>query len=215
MRPAVLVGAALLALAPAAQGGGVIRFIGPGGTSAIVAPASPATPSSRLRAWPPPTASLPLRQARHGRTRLRTDAYAGEILQAASMHRLDPALLRAVIHAESAFDPRAISPKGAQGLMQLMPDTARRFGVRHPFRPADNISGGARYLGWLMKRFGGRLPLVLAAYNAGEGAVERHGGIPPYPETRAYVARVQDLYRQYRRADLLAGDAMPSALPDS
>jgi hypothetical protein len=105
-------------------------------------------------------------------------------------YRLNPNLVLAVIEAESNFDPRARSPKNAQGLMQLIPATAERFGVHDVWDAEQNIRGGMAYLRWLMGYFDGDLPLVLAAYNAGEGAVERHGGIPPYAETQRYVARI-------------------------
>ncbi|MFO1433667.1 MAG: lytic transglycosylase domain-containing protein [Candidatus Competibacteraceae bacterium] len=125
--------------------------------------------------------------------------YAPQIEQIARTYGLDPQLLHAVIGAESAYDPAAVSTKGAMGLMQLMPDTARRFGVEDPFNPTANLHGGARYLRWLMDRFQSDLELVLAAYNAGEGAVERYGNaIPPYEETRTYVARVLDYYHGSR-----------------
>lgn len=106
---------------------------------------------------------------------------------------LDPDLVEAVIAAESAFDPRAESSRGARGLMQLMPATARRFQVDDVWDPADNVEGGARYLRFLFDEFGD-MELALAAYNAGEGAVRRHGGIPPYSETRTFVRRVLARY---------------------
>ena len=106
---------------------------------------------------------------------------------------LDPDLVLAMIKVESNFDPRALSPKNAQGLMQLIPATAERFGVRDVWDPEQNLRGGMAYLRWLLREFDGDLRLVLAAYNAGEAAVERHGGIPPYPETRRYVARIMDM----------------------
>ena len=110
--------------------------------------------------------------------------------------QLDPALLRAIIAVESGFDPRAVSRRGALGLMQLMPATAKRFGVSDAFDPAQNVAAGARYLRVLTDRFDDDLELVLAAYNAGEAAVERHGRrIPPYRETRRYVPRVLQVYR--------------------
>ena len=125
--------------------------------------------------------------------------YAPQIEQIARTYGLDSKLIHAVISAESAYDPAAVSDKGAMGLMQLMPDTARRFGVADPFDPTANMHGGARYLRWLMDRFQNNLNLVLAAYNAGEGAVERYGNaIPPYAETRTYVARVLDYYNSSR-----------------
>ena len=118
--------------------------------------------------------------------------YADLIFGAAQRHGLNPSLIAAVVRAESAFDPAAISVKGAQGLMQLMPATARRFGLRagEAFEPAKNLDAGARYLSWLVDRFDGDLPLALAAYNAGEGTVDRYDGIPPYRETQNYLRRI-------------------------
>ena len=110
--------------------------------------------------------------------------------EAARRHSLDPELVRAVIAVESGFRPDAVSPKGAQGLMQLMPATARSLGVKDSLDPADNIDGGTRHLRALIERYQGDVKRALAAYNAGEGAVARHGGMPPYPETVAYVRKV-------------------------
>lgn len=129
---------------------------------------------------------------------LDTLSYAPIIAQEAQKHGLDPAWVRAVIHAESNFNPQAVSPKGAQGLMQLMPATALRFGVSTPFEPAQNIAGGVEYLAWLLKRFKGDHRLATAAYNAGEGAVDRYSGVPPFSETRLYVERVSTLRDRYR-----------------
>ncbi len=108
----------------------------------------------------------------------------------APQYKLNPNLVLALIEVESNFNPRALSPKNAQGLMQLIPATAERFGVHDVWDPEQNLRGGMAYLHWLMQHFDGDLELVLAAYNAGEGAVQRHGGIPPYAETRAYVRRI-------------------------
>jgi soluble lytic murein transglycosylase-like protein len=131
---------------------------------------------------------------------------AGTLLASARQHGLDPLLVKAVILAESAGRPRARSPKGAMGLMQLMPATARRFGVADPDDPAQNVAGGTRYLRWLLDRYGGDVALALAGYNAGEGAVDRHGGIPPYRETQNYVRTVRSTHQWLRRrvADKLA-----------
>jgi soluble lytic murein transglycosylase len=112
-------------------------------------------------------------------------------------HRLHPALIRAVIKTESDFDPLAVSHAGAVGLMQLMPQTAMRFDVRDSYNPDDNIGGGTKYLRQLLDRFNGNLPLALAAYNAGEHAVERYRGLPPIPETRQYVLKVLGYYRNF------------------
>ena len=116
--------------------------------------------------------------------------YESVVRAAAARHRVDPRLVEAVIRVESAFDPRAQSPKGARGLMQLMPRTAARLGVRDPFDAPSNIDGGVRHLRYLLDRYAEDVSLALAAYNAGEDAVNAHRGIPPYPETREYVERV-------------------------
>lgn len=117
--------------------------------------------------------------------------YARLIDAAAARHGVDAKLVRAVIQVESAYQARARSRKGAMGLMQLMPDTARRFAVANPYDPVANIEGGVKYLKWLLGRFD--VDLAVAAYNAGESAVERFGGIPPYAETRSYVQAVRKL----------------------
>lgn len=112
------------------------------------------------------------------------------IAKASQKYNVEPALIKAVIKAESNFNHRAVSPKGARGLMQLMPATASSLQVQDSFHPENNIEGGVRYLRYLIKYFNGNLPLALAAYNAGENAVIRYGGIPPYRETQTYVQRV-------------------------
>ena len=132
------------------------------------------------------------------RTRLNLTAYDREIAAAAERWKVDPALVRAVIHAESAFRPDAISRKGAQGLMQLMPGTADMYGVEDPFDAAQNIDAGVQHLAGLLQRYNGDVTLAAAAYNAGEGAVKRWGGIPPYEETKVYVQRVGILHRRYQ-----------------
>jgi hypothetical protein len=116
------------------------------------------------------------------------------IVETARRHGLDPALVKAVIQVESNFNPFAVSHKGAMGLMQLIPATARRFGVENPFDPAANVDGGVRYLKYLLRLFDNDLILSLAAYNAGENAVARYRGIPPFAETRQYVRKISSLY---------------------
>ena len=125
--------------------------------------------------------------------------YAKPIQDAAKATRLDAALIHAVISAESGYNPFARSRKGAAGLMQLMPETAKRYGVKNRLDPAQNISGGARYLSDLIRMFNNDVQLAVAAYNAGESAVVRAGNrIPPYQETMTYVPRVMSYYRKYR-----------------
>lgn len=125
--------------------------------------------------------------------RVPRSAFSGMIRDAARRHSLPPALVEAVARVESGFDPLALSHKGARGLLQVMPETGKRFGVQPEqlFDPKANLSAGTAYLAWLLDRFQGNLDLALAAYNAGEGAVDRHNGIPPYKETRNYVQRVR------------------------
>jgi len=121
-------------------------------------------------------------------------AVAGWVNQIAPHYGIDPALVMAVIRAESGFKTKALSNKNAQGLMQLIPETAARFGVADSWDPVQNIKGGTAYLHWLMRHFEGKVDLVLAAYNAGEGAVERYHGIPPYRETQNYVKQILSWY---------------------
>jgi soluble lytic murein transglycosylase-like protein len=135
-----------------------------------------------------------------GNVRLNMTAYQAEVSAAAREYGVDEAIVRAIIHAESAFNPNALSRVGAQGLMQLMPPTAARFGVGNAFDPSQNIRGGVKYLAWLLKRFNGNLTLAAAGYNAGEGAVDKYDGVPPYRETQRYVQRVGVLAERYRGA---------------
>jgi membrane-bound lytic murein transglycosylase B len=134
------------------------------------------------------------------RTPLFVGRYENAIEQTARDYDVDPALVQAVIHAESAFNSQAVSSKGAQGLMQLMPGTAREVGVGNALDAEQNIRGGVDYLARMMSLHNGDVRLATAAYNAGPGAVRRHGGIPPYAETRAYVKRVGILHERYQLA---------------
>jgi soluble lytic murein transglycosylase-like protein len=131
------------------------------------------------------------------------------IAAAAKEHALDPRLLKAVMLFESGFNPKAVSRKGARGLMQLMPKTAARHGVRNVHDPAQNVEAGARHLSYLLDLYHGDLEKTLAAYNAGETAVERYGGVPPYDETRGYVNNILDAYNG--RSDLRGGFGRSSA----
>ncbi|MEZ4598957.1 MAG: lytic transglycosylase domain-containing protein [Syntrophotaleaceae bacterium] len=120
------------------------------------------------------------------------------IARYAQTFNLEEALIKAVIKAESNYDPKAVSRKGAQGMMQLIPETARLMNVSDPFNPEENIRGGSRYLRKMLDEFDGNLELALAAYNAGPGSVRRHKGIPPFQETRQYIERVKKYLHQYR-----------------
>ncbi|MEC7121094.1 MAG: lytic transglycosylase domain-containing protein [Pseudomonadota bacterium] len=138
--------------------------------------------------WGATEASVPKSSSRN------QNAFDHLITAAAQRHNLDPALMKAIMHTESGFNPNARSPVGAQGLMQLMPATARRFNVTNAWDPEQNIEGSAKYLRWLLNRFKGRVEHVLAGYNAGEGNVDKYGGIPPFRETQDYVRRVLSRY---------------------
>ncbi|MGZ5429525.1 MAG: lytic transglycosylase domain-containing protein [Thermoanaerobaculia bacterium] len=163
-----------------------------------LAPVAPED-ANRIAAGPPAEASRSIRAFSESPSSSSPSSlsspYSSQILAAAREHKVDPAFIAAVIKVESNGYAHAVSRKGARGLMQLMPATARRLGVMRPFDPRDNIRGGALYLAELAKRFGEtNAELILAAYNAGERAVEEYGGVPPYRETRDYVKRVLALW---------------------
>lgn len=187
--------AGLLAAAspgPAAADGAVYRYVDESGVVHL----TDSPTDSRYEAVPqpdPPERAKPERSRPRPRSGRRYDAYVELV---AKREDVPPALLKAVIAAESNFDPRAVSPKGAIGLMQLMPATADALGVSDPFLVLENVAAGARYLRQLLLRYGDRR-LALAAYNAGPTAVDRYGGVPPYPETREYVRRVLSYHRHY------------------
>jgi len=122
------------------------------------------------------------------------------VRQIAAEHGLSRDLVNSVIKVESNYNSRAISSKGARGLMQLVPSTALRFGVKDVFNPVQNVDGGVRYLKYLLERYSGNYPLALAAYNAGEGAVARYGGVPPYRETQTYLVEVWKQLQRNRKA---------------
>ncbi len=137
-------------------------------------------------------------------TKLYLSEFNYSISHAARVHGVDPALVRAIIHAESNFNPLARSRKGAMGLMQLMPKTAQDMGVNDLSNPTQNIEGGVKYLAWLLERFNGDITLATAAYNAGPGAVSKYNGVPPYEETKTYVFRVNILHQRYKNQAALA-----------
>ena len=139
------------------------------------------------------------------------NAYDSYIRSSAARHGVDPGLMKAMMHTESAFNPNARSPVGAQGLMQLMPATARRFNVSNAWNPAENIEGSAKYIAWLLKRFNNNVEFAVAGYNAGEGNVDKYNGIPPFKETRNYVQRVMSRYHSLYKNDSGFGDSAITA----
>lgn len=175
----------LLVLCPALAAARVRVVVGADGRKQIIddgAASRPSASSSKSKKY-----STTLRQP---------DAHVELMISRHSdAQQLDPKLVKALIQAESNFNERAVSRKGAMGLMQLMPDTARQLKVSDPFDPDENVRGGTTYLRRMLDRFAGRLEYAVAAYNAGPGAVERHGGIPPFRETRDYVRKVLALYQ--------------------
>lgn len=175
---------------------------------AVPAEAAPSAAAPEVRVEPASAAAKPLSSS--------AQRYRPLIDDVARQHALDPMLIHAVVQVESAYRPEAVSGKGAVGLMQLMPATAARFGQTALYDPRANLQAGAAYLDWLMNRFGGRLDLALAAYNAGEGAVARYGNaIPPYAETRDYVRKVMAHYAGLKgEADAAPmADAAPVSAP--
>src|SRR6056297_612470 len=137
-------------------------------------------------------------QARTRRFKAGPDVYDNIILKAARAFDVDHALIKAVIHAESGFNPRAVSSKGARGLMQIMPRNNASLNISNPFDPSQNIMGGTRYLKRMLIRYNEKLTLALAAYNAGPSAVDKYKNIPPYDETQTYVQKVMSLYSRYK-----------------
>ena len=170
----------------------IFRSVGPDG---VISFSNTKSPGARVVARTPrsltafPRDTSPERYSR----------YDSHIVEAATLYQIPIELVRAVIKVESDFDPRAVSPANARGLMQMIPETADRMMVTDIFDPRENIFGGTRYLRVLANLFNGDIELTLAGYNAGEGAVMRHGGIPPYAETQDYVVRVLGYYRKYRQ----------------
>jgi soluble lytic murein transglycosylase-like protein len=184
-------GSLVATLVPASSRADIYQSVGPDG---VVSFTNSKAPGAKLYQKTPKAAVfMPADTSPERYTR-----YDQWIREAATLYQIPEALIRAVIRVESDFDPRAVSPANARGLMQMIPETAERMLVTDVFDPRQNIFGGVRYLRVLANTFNGDLALTVAAYNAGEGAVMRYGGIPPYPETQDYVVRVVGYYRQYR-----------------
>ena len=197
--PALAAESAAPALRTASQIASVVRVDARSGRLVRTMAVTSGSGVSRARAWAGAAAVI--------------DDY---VRQTSEKYEVDPLLVRSVLQVESNYDPAAVSSKGAQGLMQLMPRTARRFAVKNSFNPWENIDGGVRYLKYLLTLFGDRQApetLALAAYNAGEGAVIRHGGVPPYQETAEYVSKVAKKWREARAAAGIeaASPAQPQA----
>ena len=200
-----LIVCAALALCSGAARADMYGFVDGGRVSVVISDSQPADARYVLfkKDGPLPFNDLP--DELPGAARAAPKQYSGHILAAAKATQVDAALIRAVISVESGYNPRSRSAAGAVGLMQLMPETARRYGVKDRLDPAQNIHGGARYLRDLTLLFDGDLKLVLAAYNAGEEAVMKYGKrIPPYRETAAYVPKVLRYYRKFRAATPIA-----------
>lgn len=191
-------------------GAGVLAAAGPGGAASVrtVVKTDPQQRLVRqLAVVPAPGTSRRDALAALG---MSPDDIKQLIHRLATENEIDPTLVEAVVHVESGYDPFAVSPKGARGLMQLMPQTARGLSVRNSFSPIENIEGGVRHLKTLLVRFGGDTEKAVAAYNAGAGAVERHGGVPPYRETTEYVAKVG---RKWKQAREKAAQSTPEQRP--
>lgn len=198
-RPAILAGACCLAglLATSPVHATVYKYVDADGVTHYTDRKPPSSQSYQVLIPEPLKRAGKLDWAR---VPLNLTDFTAEVERACARYGVDVALVRAVIHAESWFNSRAMSHQGAQGLMQLMPATQSRYGVSNPFDSWQNISAGVRHLKGLLEMFRGDERLAAAAYNAGENAVLRHGGIPPYPETRTYVERVFTLKQRYQQA---------------
>jgi len=189
-----------LLIAPAALQAEVYKWVDENGIVSFSNIAPPSNQDYQVLKFPCYAADPKCRSVSWEKVPLNTHSFRNEIEAAAQFSAVEESLIRAIIHAESAYQPDAQSPKGAQGLMQLMPATQQQLKVSDPFNPALNIDGGARYLSDLLVEFNGDVGLAAAAYNAGSSAVKKYGGVPPYEETREYVRRVRILYRRYRQA---------------
>ena len=191
---------ALLLLIPQLAAAQVYKFVDENGVVNYTNIEPPSNTHYQVMRFPCYASDPKCRGVSWEKVALNTSAFETEIRSAAQHNAVDESLIRAIIHAESAYQSDAVSPKGAQGLMQLMPATQELLEVADPFDPAANIDGGARHLSDLLREFDGNVTLAAAAYNAGAGAVQKFGGVPPYEETREYVRRVNILLKRYRQA---------------
>ena len=196
-RAAALVAALLALMIPICSQAQVYKWVDEDGIVSYSNIAPPTDQDFQVLRFPCYAADPKCRSVSWEKVPLNTQAFRTEIRSAAQLSAVDESLIRAIIHAESAYQSDAQSPKGAQGLMQLMPATQAELDVSNPFDPEDNIRGGALYLSQLLTEFDGDYELAAAAYNAGPTAVYKYGGVPPYDETQEYVRRVKILYRRY------------------
>jgi len=190
----------LLVLFPSPAGAQVYKWVDAHGIVTFSHIAPPTAQALHVLRFPCSAADPKCRSISWEKVPLNTQAFRSEIRSASRFNAVDESLIRAIIHAESAYQTDAQSPKGAQGLMQLMPATQLELHVSNAFDPEENIRGGALYLAQLLDEFDGDFELAAAAYNAGPTAVNKYGGVPPYDETREYVRRVKILYRRYQQA---------------
>jgi soluble lytic murein transglycosylase-like protein len=203
----VILAIALGSLTTGAYANESFRFVGADGT--VYYTNAPTDPAYRRMGFVSGTAAGFLRLP----SAIQNEGVVEHIKQASERYGVPEQLVKAVIRVESAFNPRAVSPKGARGLMQLMPQTASLLGVRDSFDPAENIDGGVRHLRHLLERFGNDLRLALAAYNAGEQAVTTYRGVPPYAETQGYVAKILSLVNgSESAAPTASAESRPDAL---
>lgn len=198
LRFQTLTGLLLLVAAPVILQADVYKWVDDDGVVTFTNIAPPSNQQYQVLKFPCYASDPKCRSLNWKKVPLNTSSFSSEINGAAQFNAVDESLIRAIIHAESAYQPDAQSPRGAQGLMQLMPATQRKLNISDPFDPASNIEGGTRYLADLLLEFDGDISLATAAYNAGPTAVHKYGGIPPYDETREYVKRVEILYRRYQ-----------------
>ena len=196
-RPALVLTACMFVLLPTSLAAQVYKWVDANGVVTFSNIAPPSDHDYQVLRFPCYAADPKCRSVSWEKVPLNTNSYSREIRSAAAFNSVEESLIRAIIHAESAYQSDARSPKGAQGLMQLMPATAADLEVENPFDPVENIDGGTRYLAQLLSQFKGDIDLAAAAYNAGPEAVYKFGGVPPYDETREYVRRVKILYRRY------------------